>query len=302
MTQQKDSAKADLAEAHKKFDSTLEQIQKKSAIDKEKLEGTTNTLINSIETRYANQLKDMQENYQSQINALNSKNKSLEKEVRGIKEELELERRGRNANSGNLEKKLQELQDNEIKLTTELENLKSEKEKKLEELQEILNNEKEQLRVKVFDLEKRAKDAEHQRGIMFLDHEKERAKWNMERDHLISQKNEALENMERIEKKKESLVRECEKLRADRVKSRNNPLGFLGRRPDSNTQQVKQGITSLFTNAGVSFEEFAREKNQEEAGSPKNREEDMVSPKIPKRGFTPSNPKERRRSGMGSDN
>ena len=100
LIQQRDSAKSDLAEAHKKFDATLEQIQKKSLLDREKLEGTTNTLIASIESRHSSQTKDMQENYQSQLSTLTGKNKSLEKELRGVREELELKRRGRSANSG----------------------------------------------------------------------------------------------------------------------------------------------------------------------------------------------------------
>ena len=176
LIQQRDSAKTDLAEAHKKFDATLEQIQKKGLTDKEKLEGTTNTLISSIEARYSNQIKDMQENYQSQISTLNSKIKSLEKELRSVKEELELEKRGRSANSGNLEKKLAELQENEQRLLNELEILKKDKEKKLEELQESVYFEKEQLKSKIADLEKKAKEAENQRGNMFIENEKERAK------------------------------------------------------------------------------------------------------------------------------
>ena len=300
LIQQRDSAKADLSEAHKKFDATLEQIQKKSLLDKEKLEGTTNTLIASIESRYANQTKDMQENYQSQLAALTSKNKSLEKELRTIKEELELERRGRSANSGSLEKKLAELQDSESRLNEEIKNLKRDKEKKLEEIQESLASEKDALQNKIKDLEKRTKDAEHQRGSMYMEHEKERAKWNMERDHIIGQKNEALENLERIEKRKETLLRENEKLKVERGKNRNQ-AGLFARRPENNTQQFKQGINNLFSQAGISFEEFAREKNQEEEHSPKNREEETASPNVAKRGFTPQNTKERKRSVIGSE-
>jgi chromosome segregation ATPase len=301
LTQQRDAAKADLAEAHKKFDATLEQIQKKSAIDKEKLESSTNTLIASIETRYTNQIKDAQENYTSQISTLNSKTKSLEKELRSAKEELELERRGRSANSGSLEKKLLELQDSESRLQSEVEQLKKEKEKKIEEISESFNYEKDQLKNKISDLEKRAKEAEHQRGIMFIDHEKDRAKWNMERDHLIAQKNEALENLERVEKKKETLLRECEKLKAERGKNRNAAGAFV-RKPEGNTQLYKQGIGNLFAGAGVSFEEFSREKNQEEGvPSPKSRDEEIASPKNARRGYTPLTFKDRKRSGVGSE-
>lgn len=289
LIQQRDSAKADLIEAQRKFDLTLEQIQKKTLIDKEKLEGTTNTLISSIENRYTNQMKDMQENLQAQINSLTVKNKALEKELRSTKEELELEKRGRSANSGNLEKKLLELQDSEARLANEVDNVKKEKEKKIEEMQEMLSYEKDQLKNKISELEKRAKDAEHQKGIMFIDHEKERAKWNTERDHIIAQRNEALENLERVEKRKESLLRENEKLRVERGKNRNQ-ANLFARRPEGNTQQYKQGVGAFFNQAGVSFEEFAREKNQEEASSPKPKEDERN---------TPLSFKDRKRSGLG---
>ena len=78
----------------------------------------------SIESRYTNQIKDLQDNFSNQISTLNIKIKSLEKELRSAREDLELERRGRSANSGSTEKRIQELQDNEFKLTAELEQVK----------------------------------------------------------------------------------------------------------------------------------------------------------------------------------
>ena len=176
LIQQRDSAKSDLSEAHKKFDVTLEQIQKKSVFDKEKLEANTNTLINSIESRYTNQIKDMQENYQGQITNLNNKIKYLEKELRAVKEEFELEKRGKNANSGNTEKKLQEMQENESRLFLEIENCNKEKEKRLEELQESFNKEKSQISIRISELEKRAINAENLKNNIFVEFERERVK------------------------------------------------------------------------------------------------------------------------------
>jgi hypothetical protein len=48
---------------------------------------------------------------------------------------------------------------------------------------------------------------------MMFEVEKERAKWALEKDHLMSQKNEATENSERLEKRKEALTRENERLK-----------------------------------------------------------------------------------------
>ena len=103
-----------------------------------------------------------------------------------------------------------------------------------------------------------------------------------------------------VEKRKETLLRENEKLKAERGKNRNAAGLFARRPPEGTSQPFKQGITNLFSQAGVSFEEFAREKNQEEMPSPNSRDEETASPKG-KRGFTPLSFKERKRSGIGSD-
>ena len=295
LIQQRDSAKSDLSEAQKKFDMTLEQIQKKGLLEKEKLETNTNTLIASIESRYTNQIKDLQENFSNQISTLNIKIKSLEKELRSAKEDLELERRGRSANSGSNEKRIQELQDNELRLIAELEQVKKDREKKIEELQDTILYEKDQLKLKITDLEKRTKEAEHLKGMMFIDHEKEKAKWNSERDHLVSQRNEALENLERAEKKKETLLRENEKFRVERGKNRSQANTFL-RRGEATAQQEKQGIGKLFGQAGISFEDFAKEKFEEEQSG---RDANVISPGMGRRGTTPLNFKDRKRSGIG---
>lgn len=297
LIQQRDSAKADLSEAQKKFDMTLEQIQKKGMIEKEKLEANTNTLITSIETRYTNQIKDLQDNMQNQISTLTLKNKSQEKELRSLKEELELERRGRSANSGNTEKKIQDLQETELRLLSEIDSIKKDREKRIEELQDNLIYEKEQLKIKITELEKRAKEAEHLKGMMYIDHEKEKAKWNSERDHIVSQRNEALENLERVEKKKETLLRENEKLRVERGKNRNPAAAFI-RRGEGTAQQEKLAVGKFFSGAGISFEDFAREKNEEEQSG---RDINTVSPGIGRRGTTPLNFKDRKRSGLNLD-
>lgn len=55
---------------------------------------------------------------------------------------------------------------------------------------------------------------------MIFEHEKERAKWNLEKDHLINSKSEVIENLNKTEKKKDNLLRENEKLKNDARQSR----------------------------------------------------------------------------------
>lgn len=44
-------------------------------------------------------------------------------------------------------------------------------------------------------------------------HEKDRAKWNLEKDHLQQQKYDLQDQLQRSEKKKEILLRENEKIK-----------------------------------------------------------------------------------------
>ena len=102
---------------------------------------------------------------------------------------------------------------------------------------------------------------------MFLELEKERAKWQIERDHLLTAKNEALEMVEKLEKRKEFLLRENEKLRNDRIKNRSVRRGdhqkaFSGNLSSSPTkfhEYSSQKITEYDSSRnGVSLEDRNR--------------------------------------------
>jgi hypothetical protein len=62
----------------------------------------------------------------------------------------------------------------------------------------------------------------------------------LEKDHLLQKKNEATENVERLEKKKETLLRENEKLKND-IKQR--PAGRPG---NALPPTMKSGLGTAF--------------------------------------------------------
>lgn len=78
-----------------------------------------------------------------------------------------------------------------------------------------MDQERENFNKKMSLIENKYKDAEQKRNQLLFEYEKERSKWNMDKDHLIQQKNESQELVEKLEKKKELLLRENEKLRND---------------------------------------------------------------------------------------
>jgi hypothetical protein len=66
-----------------------------------------------------------------------------------------------------------------------------------------LEKEKESYRAKLGDYEQKTKEAENRRSTMMFENEKERVKWQLERDNLINQKNEMNEQIERLQVKKD---------------------------------------------------------------------------------------------------
>lgn len=298
LMQQREQAKNDLADAQKKFEAHLEQVQKRGISEKEKLEGATNSLIASMETRYTGQIKDMQESHQAQITDLTERLRNAEKELRNHREQLELEKRGRNMDSGTLEKRVQDLLENEAKLLSDIEKIKKDRDRKIDDYHETSLIEKEQLKSKLIEYEKRAKDAEHMRSQQFLDNEKERAKWNSERDYLISKQHEDQDMIDRLEKRKEALLRENEKLRSDKGARRTPGAAFI-RRPEG-TAAYKQAAAGFLNSSGISFEEFSREndsKNMSGRFTPTGNFGEVSPMPSARRGVSPITSHERNRSG-----
>ena len=115
---------------------------------------------------------------------LSSKIKNLERENRTLNDKLHLEQRDKMSDHGNMEKKLQEIQDSERRLNEELDEVKCKRDTKILEYQRTLEKERENYKTKIFEIEGKLKEAENKRGALVFQFEKERAKWALERDHL----------------------------------------------------------------------------------------------------------------------
>ena len=70
------------------------------------------------------------------------------------------------------------------------------------------------------DIESKSKESENRRATLVFEYEKDRAKWQLERDHIINQKAEMQEHIDRLERRKDALLRENEKLKSDNKTSK----------------------------------------------------------------------------------
>ena len=205
-------------------------------------------MISSIEVRHNNQVKEMETNYAQQISSLSNKNKSLDSQLHALREELEGTKRTRLSEFQTLEKKLAESMERESAMINELEHEKSVREKRSNNQIENFEEERNRFKRKIVELEIRVKEIEQTKGDLFLKHEKERAKMALERDHLLSQRNEAQDMVERLEKRKEALLKEIEmmKLRSS-SRGRLNFLGKLSR--NSSLADEERTITPTIDNS-----------------------------------------------------
>ncbi len=87
-------------------------------------------------------------------------------------------------------------------------------------MQDKFENEKEEWKVKVGRVESKLKLAEQRKSALLFEIEREKAKWNIEKEHLIQQKNELLEKIDHIERSKEKLLRDNERLKNQNKKNK----------------------------------------------------------------------------------
>eukprot|EP01022_Parablepharisma_sp_SALTPOND_P029008 TRINITY_DN722_c0_g1_i1.p1 TRINITY_DN722_c0_g1~~TRINITY_DN722_c0_g1_i1.p1 ORF type:complete len:1467 (-),score=323.46 TRINITY_DN722_c0_g1_i1:3360-7760(-) len=217
LEQQRDQSKSDLMEAQKKFELTLEQLQKRGSIDKDKSETNQMALITSLEQKHKYQIKELNESHQHVCNELMQKTKQLEKELKVVSEKLQFEQRAKQAEATAFEKKIAESLEALNKVSKELEEIKADRDRRVLEYQKLFEKERENYKSKLQEIENKYTEVDSKRGVMMMDFEKERAKWSLERDHLIMQKNEAHEIIARLEKRKENLMLENDKLKSERT-------------------------------------------------------------------------------------
>ena len=194
---QKQQAKRDLQDAHKKFEMTVEQLRRKDSSDRGKTESAQMLLISSIEKKYKDQIKDMTESNNQIIQELTIRCKQLDKEYRELQERYEIETRGKISEYGSMEKKIKEMVENEHRLIDEIKMLKNERDKKMIDNQTMLEREKEIYKQRMKEIESKINSSESKRSAMMFEFEKERAKWALEKDKLFNEIENLSENLKK---------------------------------------------------------------------------------------------------------
>ena len=219
LKEQRDSAKTELVSAQEKFNQVISQLQKKGNSDKEKLQSDSKSLVSSLEAKYNAQVSDMQTRHQNALNELRERHKQEERKLHQKYEDLENENLALQDTITLLEKRIKNWEENEKKIKQDLETEKQDKERRLNNLLEKFSKERETWKIKISECEKKLKEAEALKSQMFIQHEKERAKWALEKDNITSQNSETRKQLSDLLKRQENLKRENQKLKAPKTLS-----------------------------------------------------------------------------------
>lgn len=204
---------------------TLEQLQKRGSADRDKIENSQNFLLQSIEQKYRQQMREQLDQNQRLSSELSEKVKYLEKENIQLQNRLQLELRDQMSEHGSMEKKVQDLQEAEARYHKEIDELKGERDRRIVDNQRALDKERETFKTKIQDIEQKCKELESKRSTMFFEFEKEKAKWGLEKDFLTSQKQEVQEQVERVQRKQEQLLKENERLKSEKTRQKSYLYG-----------------------------------------------------------------------------
>jgi hypothetical protein len=133
-----------------------------------------------------------------------------------------------------------ELTENEKRLLVEIEDCKKERERRINDLQRQMEKDKDAYKQKLTEYEMKAKESESRRSSLMFEFEKERAKWQLEKDNLNNIRSELTDQVEKLQLRKDQLLRENEKIRNENKGSRKYLFNNASNLPTSGTSSLGQ--------------------------------------------------------------
>jgi len=101
-------------------------------------------------------------------------------------EKIEINNKNKQTEQGGLEKKLEKIQEERDRLQQEIEEVKMERDKKIQEHKAMLDKERDNYKSKLRESESKSSKTEAKQTQLLLSFEQERAKFETEKNFLIS--------------------------------------------------------------------------------------------------------------------
>lgn len=263
LEQQKKQLRNELSETQKNFEILVNKFQQFRISEKEEAETNQSAMLSKMEQRMVNQLEDVKDQHRMVVQDYEDKLRKLERENQRVQEKmLDIEKTKRGS-SALVEKRLEEALSNERRYQEDILNLKKERDDRIISLQRKVDEEREKSRMRLFQAEQMLKESENKRQNLIFEYEKQKTKWNIENSQLISQHNEYLEQIDRLSKDKDSLIRENEKLHSDvrQAKRNTNSSSLVNNFANFSKRDFLFGDSRTFSRFGGDYTEGKRGSN-----------------------------------------
>jgi len=212
IAEQKDSLAKELEELKVKYNTNMDELQKKILEERERLELIYKKSLADGENIHNQQLQQAQETFNKKYEEVNIQNNNLIQENATLIKKIDNYQN--NNNISDIDKKLQDAIEKEKKYKEQYDKLKQEKEEIINKLKLKLNNESEIHKKKIEELELKLQEYEGKRNNKNADMVKLKAvsdKDNENKVLLIQQLNETLERLKKENEKLTSENREAQR-------------------------------------------------------------------------------------------
>ena len=223
IAEQKESLEKELEDIKIKYNTNMDELQKKILEERERLELIYKKSLADGENIHNQQLQQAQETFNKKYEEVNIQNNNLIAENTTLTKKIENYQN--NNTLSDIDKKLQDALDKEKKYKEQYEKLKQEKEETINKLKLKLNSETELHKKKIEELELKLQEYEGKRNNKNADLVKQKAvsdKDNENKILLIQQLNETLE---RLKKENEKLTSENKEAQRENENYRKSSRG-----------------------------------------------------------------------------
>ena len=262
LIEQIEQIKNELKELKIKYDLNMDELQKKILAERERLEKIYKDSLNNGENIHNEQLKQAQDTWNKKYEDVNAQNINLDSENAILMKKIESYEN--NGFTNGIDEKLKIAFENENKYKIQLENLKKEKDDKINQLNEKLNSERENYKKKIENLKLKLADYEEKRNDKNADFLKAKAVHDKNSENniiLIQQLNEKLERLqkenERLLNEQKEAQRENENIRKSSRNSSSNNTPYIPIRSKNNSfsNSNKENIRNHQYNTNISVVE-----------------------------------------------
>ena len=257
ISQQKELLDKDLEELKNKYNSNMDQLQKKIFEERERLEQIYKKSLLDGDNIHNEQINQAQNTFNKKYEEVNVQNNNLIDENATLTKKIEdYEINNKNA-INEIDKKLKDALEQEKKYRIQYDNLKKEKENKISSLKKQIESEKKKNKVKIEELEAKLQEYEGKQNNINTNFIKDKAVNDKNSENKISYIQQLNDTLERLKKENEKLVNENKEIQRENENYRKSSRGSSRNSSNIGTNYIPRRRPRNITSMNINKENLA---------------------------------------------